>query len=136
MRASSVDLAILDLLNQQDKHLNALEIYQHIHLRLPAVNPSTVYRSLERLAHSGKVSVSDLGTGAAVYEISGSEAHHHLICQCCGQVLPLDSIEVRQFFTRIEAASQFHIVTNHLILFGICASCQLRDTPSRSRSTS
>ncbi len=62
MRSSSVDAAILDVLSAHAPgHLTAAEVYERIQPRLPAVNPSTVYRALERLAKSGRISVSDMG---------------------------------------------------------------------------
>ncbi len=73
MRTSSVELIILELLDKEQVHLTSHEVYQAIQKRLPATNPSTVYRALERLAADGKVSVSDMGTGSAVYEAVGND---------------------------------------------------------------
>jgi Fur family ferric uptake transcriptional regulator len=124
MRTSSVDQTIIDLLSQEHAHLTSMQIYEEISQRLPAVNPSTVYRSLERLAANGRVSVSDMGTGSAVYEILGGSRHHHLVCQHCGSVSTIGDDEVRVFFTRIQEKNQFQVITNHLILFGFCEKCQ------------
>jgi Fur family ferric uptake transcriptional regulator len=93
--------------------------------RLPAVNQSTVYRSLDRLVNRGKVSVSDMGTGSMVYELLADGQHHHLVCQKCGKVLTIGNKEVNEFFSVIERNNHFDIVTNHLILFGVCEECQL-----------
>jgi Fur family ferric uptake transcriptional regulator len=83
-----------------------------------------VYRALERLAKHGSVSVSDMGTGAAVYESLLEGMHHHLVCQTCGHVEMIDQDTVNQFFSSVEAESQFQVSTNHLILFGICGQCR------------
>jgi Fur family ferric uptake transcriptional regulator len=124
MRASSVDQVILETLSKEHAHLTSLQVFEEIRDRLPAVNPSTVYRALERLVHHGKVSVSDMGTGSAVYELLADGFHHHLICQQCGQTITLGDEEVRQFFSAIEQKHQFQIATNHLILFGTCDNCR------------
>jgi len=124
MRNSSVAQAILQTLDREQSHLTAQAVYDQIRGQLPAVNPSTVYRALERLAEAGEVSVSDLGTGAAVYETVGGETHHHLICQKCQQVVCLDPTQVSRFFRAVEHQAHFRIVTNHLVLFGICEACQ------------
>lgn len=125
MRASSVNEAILDLLNAEpaNHHLTSLEVYEHIRMRLPAVNPSTVYRALERLAHHGKISVSDMGTGSAVYEAVSNGMHHHLVCQSCGAVLTIEDEEIQGLFEKIQERYRFNICTNHLVLFGICPTC-------------
>lgn len=135
MKASSVELIILDLLAQEQAHLTAQEIYQQLKLRLPAVNPSTVYRALERMAHDGKISVSDMGLGAMVYEAVGGERHHHLICQECGAVLTIEDHPVRELFRYLEQNYHFEMLTNHLILFGRCQNCQ-RAAFSTPRETS
>ena len=124
MRSSSVNTSILEVLEHNHSHLTANEVYEHIRGRLPAVNPSTVYRALERLADSGKISVSDMGTGSAVYEALTNGLHHHLVCRVCGKVYTLEHEAVQEFFKRIEEDDHFSVSTNHLILFGICSNCQ------------
>lgn len=124
MRASSVDQIILETLSKEHAHLTSHQVYEEIRLRLPAVNPSTVYRALERLANSGKVSVSDMGTGSAVYESLADGLHHHLVCQNCGRVQTIDHDLVGKFFAEVGGQFDFKVTTNHLILFGICADCQ------------
>ena len=124
MRSSSVDIFINEVLSQEHSHLTSHEIYARIQNKLPAVNPSTVYRALDRLVKVGKVSISDMGTGAEVYELTSDEKHHHLVCQECGAVITLKHEEVDGFFTGLEKEKGFKILTNHLVLFGICQNCQ------------
>lgn len=124
MRASSVDQIILETLAKKHVHLTCNQVYEAICTRLPAVNPSTVYRSLERLAKTGKISVSDMGTGSAVYEALVDGVHHHLVCQKCGQVMTIDEKDVGDFFAMVQQKNQFRVITNHLILFGVCKVCQ------------
>ena len=124
MRSSSVDYYILEVLEKEHAHLTSHEVYEQIHPLLPAVNPSTVYRALERLVKNGKISVSDMGTGSAVYESIHRDIHHHLVCEECGQVLTINHEEVDRFFQSLEAKHGFKIKTNHLVLFGRCEACQ------------
>ena len=123
MRNSSVDQIIIQILSKEYAHLKPLEIYEEIKERLPAVNQSTVYRSLDRLVNNGKLSVSDMGTGASVYELVSDHLHHHLVCQNCGDVFTIGDEEVKIFFEEMSNHYQFDIKTNHLILFGICRNC-------------
>jgi Fur family ferric uptake transcriptional regulator len=123
MRASSVDRAIVDTLTKEHSHMTSLQVFETIRERLPAVNQSTVYRALERLARHGTVSVSDMGTGSAVYEMLDQGFHHHLVCQQCSRVTELGHNEVMAFFSAVRAKHHFRIRTNHLILFGICEAC-------------
>lgn len=131
MKSSSVEQLILELFAQHAKeeaHFTAQEIFTHLKPQMPAVNPSTVYRALERLVHSGKVSVSDMGLGAAVYEIVGREHHHHLVCQVCGRVTTVEDQAIQPLFKSIEQQYGFQVVTNHLVLFGLCSQCRKKTT--------
>jgi len=124
MRASSVDQVIIQTLLKEHAHLTSLQVYEEIRQQLPAVNQSTVYRSLERLVGQGLVSVSDMGTGSAVYETVVDGIHHHLVCQKCGKVITISHNDVTEFFSSIQQKFHFSVITNHLILFGICEDCQ------------
>ncbi len=124
MRNSSADQVILDTLGQCHSHLTSHQIFEEVHKRLPAINPSTVYRALDRLASQGKVSISDMGLGAAVYELTGDSHHHHLVCQKCGHILMLKDDAVSTLFNNLETNYHYKIITNHLILFGVCPHCQ------------
>ena len=123
MRTSSVDQKIIEVLSREHAHLTSLQVYEKIKEYLPAVNQSTVYRALERLVNNSKVSVSDMGTGSVVYEIMSDGRHHHLVCQKCGRVITMGDEHVKEFFSTIQAKNRFNVVTNHLILFGVCANC-------------
>jgi Fe2+ or Zn2+ uptake regulation protein len=124
MRASSVNFAILELLANERAHLTAAEVYEQIRGNLAAVNPSTVYRALDRLVKAGQVSVSDMGKGPVVYEAVGNHTHHHLVCQRCGDAITIEEEQIEQLFRKIESESGFQVTTNHLVLFGICPACQ------------
>ena len=123
MRSSTVQQLILELLQEEHAHFTAQEVYSHLKPRLPSVNPSTVYRALDRLTKGGQVSVSDMGTGAAVYELVGASPHHHLVCQGCHQVVTLSDELIQPLFKQVEGRSGYELTTNHLVLFGYCQSC-------------
>jgi len=124
MRASSVEKVIFETLSHENAHLTSLQVYDQIRDRLPALNQSTVYRALERLVKQGRVSVSDMGTGSAVYELLQSEPHHHLVCQRCGSVQTIGNELVGKFFLEVSDRFDFKLTTNHLVLFGKCADCK------------
>lgn len=124
MKSSRVQPLILALLNEEHVHLTAPEVYAQLKDRLPGLNPSTVYRALERLTATGEISVSDMGTGASVYEIVGQCPHHHLICQGCHKMLTLDNALIQSLFEKVEQESSYQLTTNHLVLFGYCPECQ------------
>jgi len=124
MRSSSVTNAIMEVLEKQEDHLSAKEIYEKVKLSMSAVDPSTVYRSLERMVHQGQVSVTDMGGTAVVYELVTKIPHHHLVCEKCGKYLTYKGGEFSELLEEVQKNSGFQITTNHLVLFGICPDCQ------------
>lgn len=125
-RRTSARKFILAALQQADAHKSAYEIYDEVKPLLPSLNLSTVYRTMEYLVNEGLISVSDVGTGTPVYE-SVTHEHHHIVCQKCGQIILVENDDVRPFFEQMRIKTGFDIVTNHLILFGICSACQKKD---------
>jgi len=124
MRSSSIANAILELLDIQNNHFTAAEIYDALHTTYSAVNRSTVYRALKRLVDAGEVSISDIGRDSQVYERFTGDPHHHLVCQLCNRILMLQDGIVREFFQDVELTEGFKVVTNHLILYGVCDQCR------------
>lgn len=59
-----------------------------------------------------------------VFEAVGGERHHHLVCQACGAVMTIEDQPVSKLFRHLEVQYHFVIITNHLILFGVCQDCQ------------
>jgi len=123
LKTSSVDTLIINIFNRGNEHYSSQEIFEELRTNLPAINRSTVYRSLERLVNNGSISVSDLGTGSLMYELVGEVSHHHLLCQNCKNIITISSDDVCDFFHIVEEKSRFKIITNHLILYGICENC-------------
>lgn len=127
-RASSADEIILRVLRASEAHLTSKEIHTAVKEHLPAINLATVYRALDRLAHAGKVSVSDMGAGAVVYACATEPLHHHLICQDCGGIKTIGHDEVSKWFKALGKKHGFNITTNHLVLYGLCAGCRPAET--------
>ncbi len=124
IRMTTARQLILDELHKAETHLTATDIYESLKDRLPSLNISTVYRSLEYLVQNNLVSVSDLGLGNPVYEAVKDQIHHHLVCLHCKWILDLEDEIVTQFFEKLQSEKNFEIQTNHLVLYGYCQICQ------------
>ncbi len=115
---------IYETLEANQAHMTAYEVYEAVKPRLPSLNLSTVYRTLEYLTHQGLISVADVGASMPIYE-AASNTHHHLVCQSCGNIQIMDHDQVKAFFEKVSQEYQFTIHTNHLILFGLCEKCRV-----------
>jgi Fur family ferric uptake transcriptional regulator len=114
---------ILEAISAGHGHTSFDEIFARVQARSPAMNRATIYRTLEFLRQQELVFSAEIG-GQTVYEIAAGEMHHHLVCINCGAIEELHHEEVKPFFEQLERAHQFHVLTNHLALFGLCRNCQ------------
>ena len=88
----------------------------------PAVNITTVYRTLDLLEQLGVVRHTHLGHGAPTYATAGHE-HVHLVCHRCDTV---DEIDVGVLDARgatLREQSGFELDPAHVALSGLCRSC-------------
>jgi Fur family ferric uptake transcriptional regulator len=125
---------IFETLEANQTHMTAYQVFEAVKPRLPSLNMSTVYRSLEYLTHKGMISVADVGAPMPVYEVV-SNTHHHLVCQSCGNILLVDHEQVKTFFDHISQTYQFTIHTNHLILFGLCEKCRGKNEENQEENS-
>lgn len=125
-RVTPQRLLILGAFARPGEHLTADEVYARVGPLMPAVNRSTVYRTLELFRDLGLISETDLGGGVREFELLAGGRHHHLICRDCGEMLELDDDLVRPLREAIRTRYRFEALIDHLALFGRCATCQSR----------
>lgn len=121
-RVTSQRLVILAAL-RPDEHVSADEVLARVERQLPAMNRSTVYRTLELFRDLGLVSETDLGGGVRQYEIIEEQRHHHLICHGCGAITEFDDGLVAALRQALYEDHQFVATVDHLAVFGWCAAC-------------
>ena len=114
---------ILDAIHEEG-HITADEIYQWVRAKSPAINLTTVYRTLELLKELGIVTAINTGDGCVHYELAGEQPHHHLVCEGCGQTLELDCDVLLPLEQELCKRYGFQVNLNHLALFGTCPECQ------------
>jgi Fur family transcriptional regulator, ferric uptake regulator len=122
-RVTPQRLMILGAFRGPGEHLTADEVYARVGPLAPAVNRSTVYRTLELFRDLGLISETDLGGGVRHYERIDDSRHHHLICQQCGVMIDLDDADIHPLRERIRDRYQFAPIIDHLALFGLCSYC-------------
>lgn len=109
------------------EHLTADEVFARLEPLAPAVNRSTVYRTLELFRDLGLLSETDLGGGARQFELLHPGRHHHLVCHGCGQMLVLGDDLVEPLRTAVRERYGFEPRIDHLALFGRCEACRTSD---------
>ena len=99
------------------------------------VSASAVYRNLAALAQEGAIqSVSKSGSRRGYYRFSANSHcrdHLHLSCKQCGKTFHMDTQESEQLIRSIAQQEHFAIDQTDTVLYGVCASCQARNSGSQ-----
>ena len=114
---------ILDAITELG-HATPDEVYALIHERSPAVNLSTVYRTLEVLQEMGLIRHTHLSDRAPTYHAVDGHAHFHLVCRNCGRVTSVDPHVADSMLARLVAEHGFVADVGHLSVFGACQECE------------
>lgn len=114
---------ILAAVREGGGHVTPELVFERVTRLAPSLSRATVYRTLDFLAEQHLITCTDLGVGSKVYELVDAQPHHHLVCEACGSVQQIDHTVARHFFRQVENEFRFHVTTDHLALFGLCAHC-------------
>ncbi|HEY3258998.1 MAG TPA: transcriptional repressor [Pseudonocardiaceae bacterium] len=98
------------------------QICGHVQSAAPAVNITTVYRTLELLSELGLVRHTHLGHGAPVYSAEDHE-HLHLVCHRCGGVVEAPRDLLDQVSAEARSRWGFELDAAHVALSGVCRTC-------------
>ena len=121
------------LLENDDNHMTAEDIYGITRERNPEIGLATVYRALELFEGLGIVSRLDFGEGGRKYEFSADRQkhyHHHLLCLDCGNIIEFNEDLLEDLEQRIAMQSNFKIVDHSLRFFGYCEQCREKNDAS------
>jgi len=111
-------LRILELLETDEKaHLSAEEIYRRLIEAGEEVGLATVYRVLTQFEQAGICIRHNFEEGHAVYELTPSDHHDHMVCLETGDVIEFtdDIIEERQ--KKIAEEEGYEIVDHSMVLY-------------------
>jgi Fur family ferric uptake transcriptional regulator len=123
LRVTPQRLLILQVIDEGRGHVTAETIGERIRERFPVVHQGTIYRTLDMLREAGLVSETRLGDRSAVYELVGSQPHHHLVCDRCGRVMEIGDALMEPLRRSLLEQFGFHARTEHVAIFGTCAEC-------------
>jgi Fur family ferric uptake transcriptional regulator len=104
-------------------HISPQEIAGRVQRRVPGVNTSTVYRTLDLLEEAGYLSHSHHERGHDYHHASEHD-HVHLTCSACGHSESLSLEEIEPLRTLVARHNGFLPDFTHFAISGICARCQ------------
>ena len=118
-------LLIADIIHDARGHITAQEIIERVKVKMPGVNKSTIYRTMEVLEQAGCVYKSEHGNEIVYHhDDSGHHHHHHLICSRCGKAVACDEDVFAKMQKSLMNQYGFRADFKHLVINGICGECK------------
>ena len=120
---------ILEFLKESsDRTVTAADVAQYLESQDCAVNRTTIYRYLDRLASEGVVMkyVAEKGSQSAYqYAEPGRhcDEHLHLKCVKCGRIIHLECGFMEEIAEHIQKDHDFTLQCRNSVLYGICREC-------------
>jgi Fur family ferric uptake transcriptional regulator len=118
---------IVDVIHEARGHLTAEEIIKDVQVKMPGVNKSTIYRTLELLENAGCVYKSELGN-EFIYHHDEEGHHHHLVCSRCGKTVDCDENIFTQVQRSLKSKYNFSVDFRHMVMTGVCEKCRSRES--------
>ncbi|MDC2867405.1 MULTISPECIES: ferric iron uptake transcriptional regulator [unclassified Bacillus (in: firmicutes)] len=122
------------LLENEEDHLSAEDVYLLVKEKSPEIGLATVYRTLELLSELKIVDKINFGDGVSRYDLrqeGASRFHHHLICTECGAVEEIQEDLLGEVEKRIEQEWRFKVKDHRLTFHGVCENCQEKLTEEK-----
>lgn len=115
--------AILDLINQSDRHWDADEVTRALNDAGQSIGIATVYRGLAALEEAGLLESIQLPDKKR-YERADKKHHDHMICTQCGSIEEFTHQDIEQLQQQVAHECCFKLTGHQLTLFGFCQNCQ------------
>lgn len=115
------------LLEREEDHLSAEEVFLLVKEKAPEIGLATVYRTLELLSELKVVDKINFGDGVSRFDLrkEGIEHfHHHLVCMECGAVEEIIEDLLSEVEKIVEEEWNFQVKDHRLTFHGICKQCQ------------
>ncbi|MDD4601041.1 Zinc-specific metallo-regulatory protein [bioreactor metagenome] len=117
--------AVIAALNECGKFATAHQVLAYVKDKFPDMSLDTVYRNLGLLVGLGLVhEVQTKGRrDGNLFEISGDEHHHHLVCLSCGKAECIDFCPIHAENVIKAEEGGFKIKFHALEFYGYCRDC-------------
>jgi Fur family ferric uptake transcriptional regulator len=115
------------LLENEQDHLSAEDVYLLVKEKSPEIGLATVYRTLELLTELKVVDKINFGDGVSRYDLrkeGDNHFHHHLVCIQCGSVQEIEEDLLDDVEAIVEDKFKFKVKDHRLTFHGVCNICQ------------
>ena len=127
-RVTSQRLLLLKLIQKQQGHLDADDLYRRARDLNPRLSLSTVYRTLRLFKDLGIIEELHFQPEHHHYEQRASREHHHLVCLRCGRIAEFESAHTKGLRQEIARRHGFTVTGSEINFTGYCADCRDKAT--------
>jgi Fur family ferric uptake transcriptional regulator len=124
LKATPARIAVMKFLESTDRPVDVSAILTFLKQKNIDADPATIFRMMNDFLQKGITKKVQLEKGKASYELTSKGDHHHLICENCGKIEPVEDNFVPQMEEEIQKKHQFLIKRHSLEFFGLCSDCQ------------
>jgi Fe2+ or Zn2+ uptake regulation protein len=125
LKMTAQRIAIVKLFAGEDTHPTAQDLFERLRPDFPSMSFATVYNTLDALVSAGLSGTLRLG-GAARFDPNVA-AHHHAVCDRCGNVrdVPAETlVPTAKAVERLrKEANGFSVRAIERVYRGLCAKC-------------
>jgi Fur family ferric uptake transcriptional regulator len=133
------EITLRILLENENDHLSAEEVFMLVKAKFPEIGLATVYRTLELLSELHIVEKMNFGDGVARFDLrddSHEHMHHHLICNGCGRVKEIKDDWLLEIENRIKNEFGFTVLDHRLDFSGSFNNCNKKECKRKSAAVS
>jgi Fe2+ or Zn2+ uptake regulation protein len=126
LRVTRPRLAVLEILDANQGHLDVEQITARVRTRLDSVSVQAVYDVLGALSRAGLARRIEPAGSPARFERRAGDNHHHIVCRGCGEIADVDCAVGAAPCLDPSQAHGFEVDEAEVTFWGLCPSCQSR----------
>ncbi len=117
-------LRILSVLEGEQGHFTAEDVYKKLLDAGEEIAFATVYRVLTQFENAGLVLRHNFEGGRSVFELDDGQHHDHMVCVKCNTVTEFYDAQIEERQKAMAKEHNFKLEDHSLYLYGICSKCQ------------
>lgn len=117
--------SILEVIENNNYPITADEIYLTLKEKNISINLSSVYKILDILVSSSLIVKCSFGdNNKTLYEINDFQHKHHLICNSCKRIFPINNCPISNYEKQLKLSMDFEVTNHKLEIYGYCKDCR------------
>jgi Fur family ferric uptake transcriptional regulator len=126
LRVTRPRLAVLEVLDTTQGHLDVEQITARVRNRLDSVSVQAVYDVLGALSRAGLARRIEPAGSPARFERRAGDNHHHIVCRGCGEIGDVDCAVGSAPCLDPSQAHGYEVDEAEVTFWGLCPACQAR----------